>query len=65
MAVSAQNDIGRAVCQGENIGEHAAVLLGRCVTRRVGKVDGGRTCGNGGFDDFDQEIDFSAGCVLG
>ena len=65
MAVSAQNDIGRAVCQGENVGEHATVLLGRCVTRRVGKVDGGCTCGNGSFDDFDQEIDFRTGCVLG
>ena len=64
MAVGAENRIGRSTSLGDDLGEHVAVFFGCSVAGGIGKIDGGGTRGDGGLDDLDEEIDFSAGSIF-
>ena len=64
MTVGAENRIGRSTSLGDDLGKHSAVFFGCSVAGGIGKIDGVGTSGDGGFDDLDKEIDFSAGSIL-
>ena len=64
MAVGAENRIGRSTSLGDDLGKHVAVFFGCSVAGGIGKIDSSGASGDGGLDDLDKEIDFSAGGIF-